>query len=357
MRRRRRRIPVGFDQVTAAEAFARPGIDPRQWVSMGVVVGGEDDEPVLFDEDEGQVFVQVQLEPSKLPALCRIAGSVAGAGEGEYHPFVEGDEVVVLLPGGREDNGAIIIGRLNNKLDAFPMESVGGQDPTTNTFAFRRRRTPFVEEFAGPVLLRSALTETFLSIDEGGVFTVRATDGVSLQMSPDAFQFQGPQSAEEPPEFIVQMDMDGEHFLVQVKDAILSIGSSTANPDQNTLSVPTAMTVGTSGNATEEHVITTEAFVNLFGQIMNLLGTALTATGATPLTGASLGAFLIDPVFTTTYIVPALPIAAGTPTGGYSLPSFLTALAAAFQAQPQKQSTGTGTAASPGIGCSGLLVG
>jgi len=353
--RRRRRVPVGFDQATVAEALRVPGIDPRQWISNGLVVGGEDDEPVLFDEEDGQVYVQVQLEPSKLPVLCRLGSSIAGDGEGEYSPFMVGDEVLVACPLGREDNGSVILCRLNNKLDKFPMESVAGQDPTTNTFGFRRRRTAFVEEYAGPVLLRSALSEAFISIDEGGAITLRGTDGVSMQISPDAFQFQGPQSPAAPPEYILQMDMDGEHFLVQVKDAIISIGSSTASPDQNTISVATAMTIGTAGNATAEHVLTTESFTNLLGHMMQLLSVALAATGPTPLTGASLAAFFADPAFTTT-VAAALELAALSPTSGYAStaqPLF----PAAFQAQPQKAAVPAGTSPAPGIGCSGLLVG
>jgi len=354
--RRRRKVPVGFDQATAAEALRVPGIDPRQWISNGLVVGGEDDEPVLFDEDDGQVYVQVQLEPSKLPVLCRLGASVAGNGEGDYTPFMVGDEVLVACPLGREDNGSVVICRLNNSLDKFPMESVAGQDPTTNTFGFRRRRTAFVEEYAGPVLLRTALSEAFISIDEGGVVTIRGTDGVSMQMSPDAFQFQGPQSPDQAPEYILQMDMDGEHFLVQVKDAIISIGSSSADPDQNTISVPSAMTIGTAGNATAEHVLSTEAFTSLIGHMMQLLSVALAATGATPLTGASLAVFFADPLFSATCITPALPLAAAAPTAGY-LATVQAAFPAAFQAQPQKAAVPTGTSPAPGIGCSGLLVG
>jgi len=354
--RRRRRVPVGFDQATVAQALAVPGIDPRQWISNALVVGGDEDEPVLFDEEDGQVYVQVQLEPSKLPVLCRLGASVAGDGEGDYTPFMVGDEVLVACPLGREDNGSVILCRLNNRRDKFPMESVAGQDPTTNTFGFRRRRTAFVEEYAGPVLLRSALSESFISIDEGGIVTIRGTDGVSMQMSPDTFQFQGPQSPTSAPEYILQMDMDGEHFLVQVKDAIICIGSSSADPDQNTITVPTAMTVGTAGNATAEHVLSTEAFTCLLGHITNILGTALIAAGAAPLTGVSLGAFFVDPVFSTTYIAPALPLAAAAPTAGY-LAALQAAFPAAFQAQPQKVPVSAGTSPAPGIGCSGLLVG
>jgi hypothetical protein len=300
---------------------------------MALVVGGEDEEPVIFDEEEGQPFVQVVLEPSKVPALCRVSSTCAGNGEGEWNPFLAGDEVVVLIPEGREDSGCVIVGRLNNQLDKFPMESVAGQDPTTNAFAMRRRRTPFVEEVAGPILFRSALNEGFISLDEGGVFTVRGTDGVSMQMGPDAFQFQGPQSPVESPEYILQMDMQGEHFLVQIKDAILSLGSSTSDPEQNTLTVPGPLTIGTLANPTAEHVVTTEALGNILVQ----LGLAATS----PWTSAQVAAAIL--AATTTPVTP--DVAAE--------------IAASFAAATQKPlvDPATNVQLQPGIGCPGLVVG
>jgi hypothetical protein len=334
--RRRRRLARAFDAATGGEALARPGMDSRTWASMALVVGTDDDPPVIFED--GQQLVQVQLEPSKLPALCRVAASIAGDGEAEFSPWVVGDEVLVVMPSGGPDS-AIITGRLNNELDRFPTESVAGQDPTTNTFAFRRRRTAHVEEYAGPILLRSALTGAFLSIDEGGVFTVRATDGCSLQLGPDAMQMQGPQSETSPPRFILQVDMVGEHFLLQVGDAVMCLGSSSADPDRNAISVPTALSLGTAGNAPLEHVATTEGVANFFAAFLAIYGTTL-----------GVPAPAVDAA------VAALVAAAATSAPYSTLTATHEALALAFSAGVQKQATGQ-VQLRPGLGCGGLLVG
>lgn len=348
-RRRSRRIPRPLDQRTAAEAFSFPGVDPRQWVSMGTVSTDVDD-PVIFDEDLGQPLVAVTLQPSMVPVMARVAGQIAGNGEGEWHPFVPGDEVVVLLPEGREDSGAIIVGRCNNAIDKFPMESVAGQDPTMNAFAFRRRRTPFVEEYNGPIVLRSAKSGALLSIDNAGVITLKDAENSVLQMSPDVIGFQGPSSESSPPEFLLQLDLVGEHFLVQVKDAILSLSSSSASPEQSTVTVPGPMTLGTGGNAPIEHAVSTEAVANILFQAFTTLAATFTALAAAPQTGASIGAAI------TGWLAAGLPAsftaAAATPIN----PALLGAIISAFAAPVQKQGAPGGQPA-PGIGCSSLFIG
>lgn len=339
MRRKFRRVRRPLDQGKAAEGMSRPGIDPRQWVSIGVV-DSDDDEVVFFDEDEGQPLVKVTLQPTKVPVYARVASMSAGNGEGEYHPFVKGDEVVVLIPRGREDSGCIIIGKLNNAIDKFPMESVAGQDPTTNTFAFRRRRTPFVEEFAGPVTFRSALNESIISIDTAGIITIKDSENSVLQMSPDVIGFQGPSddATGAPPEFLMQLDLTGEHFLLQVKDAIVSLSSSTANPEQNIISVPGPLSIGTSANPPIEHAISTEAVASILEKLLLAIGGSLTPPILPPAVPA-----LVAGIFST---------AATTPLS----PAIGAAIQTAFAAVVQKPNAPTGQLA-PGIGCPGLLVG
>ena len=96
-----------LDALSVGEAFAKPGADTREWVSFGTV--STDDEPVVFSEEDGQPYVKVTLHPSLRPVLCRVGMEVAGDGEGEYTPFLSGDEVLVVMPGGREDGGATVI--------------------------------------------------------------------------------------------------------------------------------------------------------------------------------------------------------------------------------------------------------
>src|SRR5262245_23950415 len=105
-------------------------MDMRQWCSYGTVDPETDDEKsVEFTDDYGPL-VNVTIQPSGLPVRCRVASFVAGAGEGEWYPYIAGDEVIVMFPGGSELN-AVIVGRLSNGLDK-PAASVGGADPTEN---------------------------------------------------------------------------------------------------------------------------------------------------------------------------------------------------------------------------------
>lgn len=345
-----------MDQRTSAEAWAHPGIDPRQWISYGRVEGQTADDPdpcVTFDE--GGPKVKVTLQPSGAPVLCRVSSFVAGRGEGEYFPFVEGDEVIVAIPEGSERAGTVIIGRLNNEIDTFPSGSVAGQDPTTNAFAFSRTRTPKIEERAGPFLIRNALNGALLSLDNAGVVTIRGGDGedkkaVGLQMSHDAAGIQGPSSETSPPEFLLQLDFTGEHFMVQVKDAVFSISSSTASPEVNTLTVPGPMSLGTIGNAPIEHVATVEGTANLLFHELTLLAAAITALGAPPLTGASLGAAI------TAWLAAGFPAGVTLAANAPIPPAVLAAIVAWALAPLQKQ-TAPGGQSLPALGCPGLLAG
>lgn len=184
-----------FDASTMRQALSGPGMDTRQWISYGRV---EPDSPdarnVLFDEADsegtplGQVIVTVKLEPSATIVPCRIGGMVAGNGEGEYYPFIEGDEVLVAIPEGDEKAGCVIISRLGQSLDAFPL-NVGGADVTKNNFGFRRMRAPFILETAESYMMRGTTAKWQLTFDRtGNVFLasgaqhqlVLHADGITL---------------------------------------------------------------------------------------------------------------------------------------------------------------------------------
>lgn len=338
---------VPFDAATAEQALAGPGLS---WNSYGTV-GFGDGEPVTFDKDRGQVFVKVTLHPSLRQVYARISSSIAGNGEGEYFPFIESDEVLVQFVGGSERD-AVITHRLNNQIDQFPMDSVAGQDPTKNNFAFRRRRTPVIEEFAGPVTWRSALTGAFIQVGVDGSITLKDAENAALQLSPDAFSVMGPSSETKSPEFMLQIDFTGRHGVLQIGDAILALSASDASPEQNTLTVPGALTVGTLGNPPLEHVLTTEAFFSLLFAVGTALSTivipvptpTVQAVGAAILT-------LLTPV-NAPQLVSALAAAQVVPL----LPDVGAAIQAAFAAATQKPNTPTGQLL-PGIGSPGLLVG
>lgn len=319
-----------LDSATAAAGMARPGMDPRQWVSYGLVHATDPKDVVQFDAEYGQPLVSVTLQPSGHAVTCRVATSIAGNGEGEYHPFLKGDEVIVVLPQGLESASPVIVGRLNNSYDKFPMESVAGQDPTTNTFGFRRRRTPYVEELSGPIMLRSATSGAFLSIDTNGVITLRDGEANAMQVSADVFGFvSGDGTA------VLQLSLTGQQYIMQIGSAYMQLSSSSSDP--NTILVPGTMVIGASGNAPMEHVATTEAVFNILKTFATLYGTPLGLVGPTVDTGI------------------AAVVAAAT-TGLVDAPQTATAIAAAFAAPIPKQPM-PGIQMLPGIGCSGFLVG
>lgn len=283
----------------------------KQWITIGLVAGSDDDSPVDFNRKDGQVYVNVELQPSKIDALCRVGGGCAGAGEGEYFPFLPGDEVLVALPEGREDCGGVIISRLNNVHDAFPMDSVGGQDPTKNNFAFRRRRTPFVEEFAGPVTLRNALTGALLSLDSKGGVTLSDGEHSALQLSADALTLQGPSDPQTAPRLLLQLNVTEERGLLQVGDAQLLLNSSKTGQG-SFLTVPTELTVSLGTSQPAEHVATIEAVLALLEISLTAIGggfgvPALAALGiAVAAGGAPMGTLAAA-------LASGLPIAAQTP--------------------------------------------
>lgn len=350
VRRKRPAFPQGkrsarpMDARTVAEGMRGPGMDTRQWVSLGLVTaGGESDEIVVFDEEEGQPLVRVLLEPTKTPVFARVGGQVAGNGEGDWHPFVEGDEVLVAIPEGNERAGCVIVCRLTNGVDKFPMSSVAGQDPTTNTFAFSRRRTPRVEEFNGPILFRSAMSGALISLDTGGVFTVRTGDKSVLQMSPDVIGFQGPSDTDNPPTMMMQLNVTNKQFSLTVGDAVFNLSASDASPSAlNMLKVSDDLKISTNGNDAREHVMTIENFINIMQTFLPIVN---------PL------------VFTTpsqTDALLAAAIATSVSSAGWTAAqASQAALALAMIAQPQKVigNPVNGLALMPGVATTGLLVG
>jgi len=340
-RRRPRARPMNLPDL--ANAMKGPGNDTRQWVSFGLV----DEVPVDFDVDHGPL-ISVILKPSEVEVVCRVAMQVGGNGEGEYYPFVEGDEVIVLVPGGNERGGCVIVGRLPNQRTPFPQGSVAGQDPATNAFGFLRTKAPFICEADEPILQRQAKSGAFISLDEAGTATIANGDKSALQLSSDALTIQSGDGNS-----IVQLDITGGRATVQSGSAVLTLASATAVPATSSIVTPNVLQFSTAGAPPAEHVITTEAVVNLVSGILNTLGVALTALGATPLTGAVLGALLEDPAFSTA-LAAAIPVLAQRQQN--SLVAL--ALVAAFSNPTAKPPPVPGQGqTSPGIGCTGLLAG
>lgn len=91
----------------------RPGMDTRIWVSLAFAV---DDSAV---QDEG-VFVDVVLLPTGETMTARVPAEYAGESFGLYSQILKDDEVVVEIPRGDPNEGAVVTRRLWNKQDKPP---------------------------------------------------------------------------------------------------------------------------------------------------------------------------------------------------------------------------------------------
>lgn len=303
-----------------ARGIARPidfatvlgGLSPpeKQWCSIAIVSTDPEVPPVEFSREDGQVYVNVVLQPSMVPVRARLGGQIAGAGEGEYFPFLAGDEVMVLLPEGREDAGAVVVARLSNRLDAFPMDSVAGQDPTTNSFAFRRRRTPHLEEFAGPITFRNALTGALFSLDSRGGITLKDGENSTLQISADAATLQGPSDEQSSPRLLLQLNFTEERALLQVGDAQLLLNSSKTG-GLSYLTVPGDLTVAFGNSQPAEHVMTLEAFLGILDALFNAVGILAPASAAIA-SIVAVGGGALSPAMQTA-LATGLAIAGSTP--------------------------------------------
>jgi hypothetical protein len=98
-----------------AAAVSAPGIDPREWVKVGVV------DAVVVD---GQgVFLDVTVQPDGYPVRAKMASLYAGDGFGLYCPVRKGDQVVLVVPDGTPDGIPVATGTLHNAQDALPSEA------------------------------------------------------------------------------------------------------------------------------------------------------------------------------------------------------------------------------------------
>lgn len=344
-----RRARGGFDAATIAEAIARPGIDPREWISYGTVlpqqtVDAETIDSVEFDDEGMGPLVNVKLHPSGTEVVCRVGGRVAGSGEGEYVPFIEGDEVLVAIPMGDVKAGCVIIARLNNGYDKWPDSSIAGQDPTKNTFSFTRIRTPYIAEYASTYMLRHAKHGAFVLLADSGVITIRDGSKGALQMGPDLFSFmEGSREvgsdATPSPTAMFQIDLTGRRAVLQVDDAQLMLNSTDADANAGNayLTSPGEFNVILGTNTAAEHVATVEAVVGLLTQFLTIVGPLLT----TP----------IPPVAVPSTMAGIISAAAATPLDSTQVGN---ALALSFQAQAQTPKPAvdpvSGVQLAPGLG-------
>lgn len=356
-----------MDQRSMAEAFSYPGIDPRSWVSMAIVetVQAETENPVEFDADDGQVYVNCVLKPSNIPCRARLGGAFAGPGEGFYSPFVGGEEVLLAIPEGDVKAGAVVLARLNNGYDGFPQGSVAGKDANTNTFTFMRSRPAITIESGASVMLRSASMGAMLQLAGTGTVTLRDGAADVLQISPDVFGYQNGEGT-----IIMQIDQNAMRYTLAVGKALVTLTGDTAqlNP-QSVIQVPSTLTLAAAGasmNNAVEHVISTEAMANVLTQYTTTFSaTTSAAFTAAAAVAAAAGEVTLENVLLTLAGVfntlgGPVPVAAAITAASVATQSTLvaTAIATSFAASVQKPIGVPGLGQlKPGIGSVGVLTG
>jgi len=332
------------------EIASGPGVDSRHWVSYGTVEAETEGQPsVEFDADYGGPLVYVKLHPSAARVTCRVASWCAGNGEAEYYPFIQGDEVLVVLPEGDERAGPVIVGRMNSQIDVFPT-TVAGNDVTKNNFGFRRMRAPFMIETAQAYGVRNAVTGSLFMMAQDGTLLLKDAFTDFLHMGPDFVGLQAttdtdttgasPFASPDAEVMIVQMDKTSgsEKILLEVTGKTRMVIGKTVSA----LTTNGTFSVGASGAFASEHAISTEAVVNLLASLMTTLNVAIAALPGT-LTGPSLAAVFL----------PAANINASLALAGAGT---ISAYSAAIQgALSAKAPNPTGML--PSVGCPGFLVG
>lgn len=334
-----------FDAAAFGEALERPGIDPRQWFSYGIVDDSSgDSKSVRFKDENGEalpfgVMVDVTLQPSGIKVPCRVAGQVAGVKEADWYPFQDRDEVLVAIPQGDERAGCVIIGRMNQGFDVFP-QSVAGMDVTKNNFGFRRMRSPYAIETGAAFSIRSAKTGAGFTIDDKGQMFLTSGSSSSLVMSPDAIGLQTKDATS-----AIQIDTSTNEVNLLAKTTSFTVGG-----DSSKFQSGGTLSIATGGTAAGGHAITVEQAVNIVANVISFmagpLSPCLPNPANVPFDSSKMLAALTSIISGTE--LPALA-QAGAPGG--NIAPYVVLIQAALAAQ-QPDLTGT----QPGIGKPSLLI-
>lgn len=313
---------------SSTAAFAGPGMDTRQWCSYATVDPGEGS--VIFVDDKGNPspigpIVVCTLQPSGITVPCRVSSMCAGNQEGEWFPFMGGDEVLVAIPEGDERAGCTIIGRYNQSIDVFPLK-VAGMDVTKNNFAFKRLRTPYVIETSASFTIRSALTGAGLTIDPTGNCYFMSGDGHRIALNGSFLKMEAKGGVD-----FLQIDPTAHEVL-------LSAGETTQfllGKSKSSFFSTGTLNIGTAGFSGQGHAITAEQVLVLLQAVIIGLGAAGVA-GLPTLSTPATAAVLLNAAIAAATILPILPMQ----------PALITAL----KAPPDPLGE------NPGIGRAGLLL-
>lgn len=328
------------------ELGSGPGTDTRQWTSYGTVIpDAGSTRSVRFSDSSGAplahgVLVDVKLHPSGTVVPCRVASMCAGNGEGEFYPFVAGDEVLVAITEGDERAGCVILGRLNQSHDVFP-QTVAGMDVTQNNFGFRRHVAPFVVEVGQGYVIRQAPTGAQLAFDQTGQVWLADADGSQLAMTPD----------------VVSLMLVGETVGLQIdvsnQQVNLVAGGTNFQVSDGKVELQTGGTVSLAsmGAVANLHMTHLEGVVCLLNGLLVGLAAVLAEAGATPLTGPTLALLLspAPPIANPAIMTQGIPAAASA-----IITPYLEVIAAAL-AVPKEPPAGL--LVIPGVGLPGFMVG
>lgn len=117
----RSRVSTTTDFGRLSASVERPGIDPREWVSLAIVTA------VHVDPKHGPM-ADVILLPSEAPGTARYGAPYAGGGFGAYFPLRVDDEVLVAAPSGNPTHGLVVEQCLWSAADAPPAAAVDHPD-------------------------------------------------------------------------------------------------------------------------------------------------------------------------------------------------------------------------------------
>lgn len=115
-----------IDASRLAELVRRPGIDPRVWIVFATV------EALGFDEVEG-IFADVRYLHNERVVTAFVGALATGDGFGDWCPLKVGQLVLVAVPNGDEDNGAIVIASTWDASRRPASEFQSPDDPTEPT--------------------------------------------------------------------------------------------------------------------------------------------------------------------------------------------------------------------------------
>lgn len=336
------------------DLVAGPGTDTRAWCSYATVDAGTEDAPsVRYRDQNGHVIaplVSCTLQPSGVSVVARVGAGVAGITEGEWTPIMDGDELLVLVPEGDERAGPVIVARLNNEIDEFP-QTVAGLDATKNNFAFRRRRTSYVEEVDGGYLVRSSKTGAQFGFDQKGQLIVNDGAGNRIFMGADGLGIGTPEDGA-----AVQAFGEKKQVLIVADTAsFLFDGAETTFITKGTLNI------ATSGVAATGHAITLEQVVSILANMivtMNSVGAfnpifSGTFAGGFPGTLLSILGAAVTGAALPVPITPATPGGNLTPLTG--LQQLISTGLFTQGADPQSLASGV-PIFQPGIGRPGFLI-